>query len=136
MNVQPCEVLHTSILALPADVVGFLGDLNNWKAWAPWVRSVSRESPRDWTLDTDVGRMHMHFVEPNALGVLDHRVTLPSGVTMLNSMRVIPNDSGSELVMVLVRHPTTSADEFARDIEAVRADLGRIKAAVERVRAA
>ena len=131
MNVQSCEVVHTSILALPADVVAFLGDLNNWKAWAPWVSSVSRSSPRDWTLETDVGLMHMHFVEPNVFGVLDHRVTLPSGITILNSMRVVPNESGSELVMVLMQHSTVSDEEFARDVESVRGDLVRIKAAIE-----
>jgi hypothetical protein len=44
-------------------------------------------------------------VEPNSLGVLDHEVTLASGVTVLNSMRALPNGAGSELVMVVFQSP-------------------------------
>jgi hypothetical protein len=131
MNLQRSEVIHTSILAPPQDVIAFLSDMNNWKTWAPWVRSVRKSSARDWTLDTDAGQMKVHFVESNSLGVLDHHVTLASGVTVLNSMRVLANGSGSELVMVLFQSPGTSTEEFERDIQAVRDDLARIKKVAE-----
>lgn len=75
--------------------------------------------------------MAVRFVEPNLLGVLDHEVTLPSGVTVLNSMRVLPNGSGSELVMVIFQSPSVSEEEFARDVQAVTDDLVRLKAAAE-----
>ena len=127
MSVQRSEVIHVSILAPRQDVISFLGDMNNWKTWAPWVHSVSRSSARDWTLDTDAGPMKVRFVEPNSLGVLDHEVTLASGVTLLNSMRVLANGSGSELVMVLFQSSGTSTEDFERDIQAVRDDLARIK---------
>jgi hypothetical protein len=131
MSVQRSEVVHTSILAPPQEVIAFLSDMNNWKTWAPWVRSVRRSSARDWALDTDAGQMKVHFVESNSLGVLDHEVTLASGVTVLNSMRVLANGSGSELVMVLFQSPGTSTEEFERDFQAVRDDLARIKKVVE-----
>jgi hypothetical protein len=131
MNVQRSEVVHTSILAPPQEVIAFLSDMNNWKTWAPWVRSVRKSSARDWTLDTDSGPMKVRFVESNHLGVLDHEVTLASGVTVLNSMRVLANGSGSELVMVLFQSPGTSTEEFERDIPAVRDDLARIKKVAE-----
>ena len=125
-------VVHTSIQAPSSDVVAFLNDMENWKTWAPWIRSVARSSsPRDWTLETDVGVMKFHFVEQNSLGVLDHQVTLASGTTVTNGMRVMANGTGSELVMVLFQSPEASAQEFERDIKAVTDDLGRIKQAVE-----
>jgi carbon monoxide dehydrogenase subunit G len=126
-ELQRSEVVHTSILAPPQDVIAFLSDMNNWKTWAPWVRSVKRSSARDWTLETDAGQMKVRFVESNSLGVLDHEVTLASGVTVLNSMRVLANGSGSELVMVLFQSAGTSTEDFERDIQAVRDDLARIK---------
>ena len=131
MNVQRTAVVHTSILAPPQEVVAFLSDMQNWKTWASWIRSVARSSPRDWTLDTETGLMKVHFVEPNPLGVLDHHVTLASGVTVFNAMRVLPNGTGSELVMVLFQSPATSTSEFERDIQAVTDDFARIKKTAE-----
>ncbi len=75
--------------------------------------------------------MKVHFVEPNALGVLDHHVTLASGVTVFNAMRVLPNGTGSELVMVLFQAQATSTSEIERDIEAVTDDFARIKKTAE-----
>jgi hypothetical protein len=130
-NVQRAEVVHVSILASWGDLIAFLVDVHNWKTWAPWIRAVSRSSARDWTLDTDAGPMKVRFAEQNALGVLDHEVTLASGVTVLNSMRVLPNGSGSELVMVVFQSPEASTEQFERDVQAVRDDLARIKTVAE-----
>ena len=130
-HVLRAEVVHVSILAPPRQVIAFLVDAHNWPTWAPWIRSVSRTSEHGWTFATDAGPMRVRFVEHNTLGVLDHEVTLASGVTVLNSMRVVPNGSGSELVMVVFQSPDASNDEFERDIQAVREDLARIKALCE-----
>lgn len=78
--------------------------------------------------------MGVRFVEPNTFGVLDHQVTLASGLTVFNSMRVLPNGTGSELVMVIFQAPSVSAEEFERDVRAVTDDLARIKAAAEESR--
>jgi len=131
MNVHRAEVIHVSILAPRQQVVDFLADVTNWKTWAPWVRAVSKSSARDWTIDTDAGRMNLRFVEANSLGVLDHTVTLASGVRVHNSMRVLANDSGSELVMIVFQTPPASSDQFERDVQAVRDDLARIKKVLE-----
>lgn len=127
MPAHRTAVVHTSLLAPPPRVVAFLGDLHNWKTWAPWIRSVTQSSPTDWTLETDSGTMQVRFGEPNSLGVLDHEVTLASGVTVFNSMRVLPNGSGSELVMVLFQRAHASPEEFQQDVLAVTDDLARIK---------
>jgi hypothetical protein len=131
MTIHRTATVHVSIHVPPQKVAAFLRDLAQWKSWAPWVRSVARTGPDDWAVETDDGTMHFRFVEPNALGVLDHQVTLPSGETVTNSMRVIPNGTGSELVMVLFQWPHMSAQELDRDVQAVTDDLARLKAAVE-----
>lgn len=113
--------------------MAFLGDPRKWLTWAPWLRSVARLSDREWSFDTEAGRMHVRFVDANTLGVLDHHVTLESGVTVFNSMRVLPTDAGSELVMVLFESSVASTAEFERDVTAVTEDLARIKRAVEQL---
>lgn len=130
-SLQRAEVVHTSIAAPPQKLIAWLSDMNTWKSWAPWIQTVTKSSPRDWTLATDAGTMKVRFVEPNAFGVLDHEVTLESGVTVLNSLRVVPNGSGSELVMVVVHRPDMTNDEFERDVQAVTDDLARMKKTAE-----
>jgi hypothetical protein len=131
MNVYRAEAVHVSILSPPQQVFDFLADVNHWKTWAPWVRAVVGKSGRDWTLDTDTGTLHLRFVEPNSLGVLDHTVTLASGVSIYNALRVSANGSGSELVMVVLQTPPESSEQFERDVQAVRDDFARIKKVVE-----
>jgi hypothetical protein len=75
--------------------------------------------------------MHLRFVEPNSLGVLDHTVTLASGVSIYNSMRVLANGSGSELVMFVFQTPPASGEQFEQDVQAVRDDFARIKKVLE-----
>lgn len=131
MSVYRAEVVHVSILATPRQVYDFLADVNNWKTWAPWVRAVAKSSARDWTVDTDGGPLKLRFVEVNDLGVLDHTVTLASGVRIENAMRVSPNGSGSELSMVVLQTPPATSVQFEQDVQAVRDDFGRIKRVVE-----
>lgn len=124
-------VVHISIASAPERLVAFLSDVTQWKTWAPWVRSVERASPGQWVVGTDDGPLRIRFVEANSFGVLDHEVTIDSGMTLFNSMRVLPNATGSELVVVLFQLPTVPREEFDRDVEAVRVDLRRIKDVAE-----
>jgi len=131
MTIYRAEVVHVSILVPPQRALDFLADVSNWTTWAPWVRSVNKSSGRDWTVETDVGTMHLRFVEVNSLGVLDHTVTLPSGVRIDNAMRVSANGSGSELSMVVLQTPPATGEQFERDVQAVRNDFARIKKVLE-----
>ena len=131
MSLQRAEVVHISILAAPNSVIAFLADMENWKTWAPWVRSVRRLSERDWSLDSNDGPMTVSFVERNSFGILDHRVTLESGMTVFNAMRVVPNGSGSELEMMVMQWPEMSSEQFEQDVQAVTDDFARLKTAAE-----
>ena len=131
MSVQRAVVVHTSILAAPESVVAFLTDMENWKTWAPWVRSVTRVSEGHWRLESTDGPMTVRFAAPNSLGVLDHEVALESGVTVFNAMRVVPNGTGSELTMVVTQYPQMSREQFEQDVRAVTDDFARLKVAAE-----
>jgi hypothetical protein len=63
---------------------------------------------------------------------MDHDVTLESGVTIHNPMRVVPNGEGSEFVFTLIRQPGMSEEQFARDEAAVETDLRALKDLLER----
>jgi len=76
--------------------------------------------------------MKVKFAEENRFGVLDHEVTLPSGVKVYNPMRVFPNNDGSELVFSLYRRPDVSDQEFADDAESVEKDLAKLKTLLEK----
>lgn len=131
MNVPESEVVRVSLRTPPHDLASFLRDLHSWKAWAPWIRTVQRTSSGDWTLDTEAGPMAIHFVDSDTPDVLDHEVTLASGVKILNSLRVSAQPPGSELAMVVVQQPGASPEEFRRDVHAVRDDFARLKKVIE-----
>lgn len=75
--------------------------------------------------------MSRAFVSHNAYGVLDHDVTLPSGETVYNPMRVIADGTGCEVVFTLRRQPGMTDEDFARDADAVSADLTTLKEVLE-----
>jgi hypothetical protein len=74
------------------------------------------------------------FAERNAFGVMDHDVTLESGVTVHNPMRVVPHGEGSEVMFTLIRQPGTPDEQVATDKATVETDLRTLKNLLERER--
>jgi hypothetical protein len=64
--------------------------------------------------------------------VLDHRVTLPSGETVDNPVRVIPNADGCDVVFTVRRRDGMGDAEFAADQDAVAADLATLRDLMQR----
>jgi hypothetical protein len=79
-----------------------------------------------------MGRVVVAFAPSNPFGVLDHDVTLPSGETVRNPVRVIPNGDGCDVVFTLHRRAGVSATAFDADAEAVAADLAALRDLMER----
>jgi hypothetical protein len=71
------------------------------------------------------------FAARNEFGVLDHDVTLPSGQTFYNPMRVMADGTGCEIVFSLRRPPEMTDDDFERDAKAVLDDLTTLKHRME-----
>jgi hypothetical protein len=74
-----------------------------------------------------MGRVVVTFAPPNEYGVLDHTVVLDDGQVFYNPMRVIADGARSEVVFTLRRRLDMSDDDVARDADAIRADLARLK---------
>lgn len=100
--------------------------------WAAGLGKSAEKIDGQWIADSPMGRVVVDFAPRNDYGVLDHHVTLPSGETVYNPVRVIADDTGCEVVFTLRRRPGVSADEFARDEAAVSADLATLKRLAER----
>lgn len=116
------------------DAYRFTSDPRNLPEWAAGLAGRIERVGDEWHADSPLGRVKVRFAPANALGVLDHDVTLPSGDTVHNPMRVMPNGSGSEVVFVLFRRPGVSEQDFERDAQAVTRDLETLKGLLERGR--
>jgi pimeloyl-ACP methyl ester carboxylesterase len=124
------DVQHVSVCIArpPVEVYEFASDPRNLPRWATGLASseVKRDGD-DWIADAPFGTVRVRFVQRNSFGVMDHDVTLASGVTVHNLMRVVPNRDGSELVFTLIRQPGMSDGQFAKDRAAVENDLKALK---------
>ena len=127
------EVKHISVSidGRPGDVYDFAADPRNVPRWASGLAGTITPSGDEWIAEAPAGRVRIRFTPRNDLLVLDHDVTLPSGVTIHNPMRVLPNGRGSEVVFTLFRQPGTSDAKFAEDARWVEKDLHALKALLE-----
>lgn len=124
--------VSVSIARSPDDVYRFASNPENLSHWASGLGRARRGAGGEWTVEGPLGEVKVRFADRNALGVLDHDVTLPSGVTVHNAFRVIPNGDGSELVFTVFRLPGQSEQEFEADARTVEKDLRVLKQILER----
>jgi hypothetical protein len=115
-----------------AEVYAYAGDPANLPSWAAGLSGSIEQIDGEWIADSPLGRVIVEFVGPNDLGVLDHRVTVPSGETFYNPLRVLADGPGAEIVFTVRRQDTMSDADFERDVAAVSADLATLKALLER----
>jgi hypothetical protein len=129
------EVHHISVYIdrRPVEVYAFASDPRNLPRWAAGLaRSEIKKDGDAWIADAPFGQVRVKFAPQNPFGVMDHDVALPSGVTVHNPMRVVPNGDGSEFVFTLIRRPGMTDAELASDKGAVERDLKTLKNLLER----
>jgi hypothetical protein len=125
------RTVSVSIRESPQKVYEFAVDPANLPKWAPgFVKSIANREGQ-WVAQTALGEVTFAFAERNAFGVLDHCVTLPSGESFFNPMRVVANGEGSEVLFTLFRHPPVTESEFERDANVVLGDLEKLKTIME-----
>jgi hypothetical protein len=113
------------------EVYSYASDPANLPRWAPGLGESVEQVDGQWFADTPAGRVRLAFAPRNDFGILDHYVTLDSGEVIYIPMRVIADESGSEVLFTLRRQRGMTAAEFEADAEAVMADLARLKNILE-----
>ena len=99
--------------------------------WAAGLAGGIRRERGEWVADSPMGQVLVRFVPVNEYGVADHDVVLPSGESVTNPLRVLPDGGGSEVVFTLRRRPEMTDEEWAADVAAVTADLATLRRVLE-----
>lgn len=134
---MPAMASHSRHLSIvierpTAAVYDYAANPANLPQWAAGLARTTVEQVDDqWIAESPMGRVTVTFAERNDFGVLDHVVTLPSGESVYNPVRVIPDGDASEVVFTLRRQSGMTEDQFDRDAEAVLADLATLKQVLE-----
>jgi hypothetical protein len=105
---HPALSISVAIARPPAQIYDFVANSENLPLWAPGLSGSIKRIDGEWISESPMGEVKIRFVENNSPGLLDHRVTLETGVTFYNPMRVQPNGDGSEVVFTPYRQPGTS----------------------------
>ena len=126
-SVHVSQVVHRTV----QEVYGVASDPDHLPRWAAGLArsEVTREGDA-LLVESPMGRVTVRFVPRNEHGVLDHDVTLPTGETVTNPVRVLAHPQGAEVLFTL-RQLDLSDDELARDTATVAADLERLRDLVE-----
>lgn len=114
-----------------AVVYQFASDPARLPDWAAGLGGAVENVNGQWVIPSPEGRMVIEFVPANDYGVLDHSVTLPTGESVYNPMRVIADGDGCEVVFTLRRQSSVSDEDFDKDARAVAADLASLKRLME-----
>lgn len=125
------RTITCSINRPPSVVYEFASNPENLPQWVRSFCLSVRKSGDEWQMETPTGWVGIQFVPANDFGVLDHVVTLPDGQSILNSMRVVANGEGSEVMFTLFQLPGMSDEQFAKDAGMVEADLWSLKAVLD-----
>ena len=123
--------ISTSI-NVPADrVYKFVSNPENLPQWASGLSASIQKSGNDWISNSPMGPVKIRFAARNKFGILDHKVTLPTGIKINNPMRVFPNNNGCELIFTLYQMPDMSEKQFLEDAILVSQDLNKLKNLLE-----
>ena len=127
----PVKNISVSI-ARPADgVYQFASNPENFPKWVAFVKSIAKQG-EFWIGKTELGEIKFKFSPQNNFYVLDHQVTLQSGETVSNPLRVVANNKGCEVIFTLFRMPNRTEEEFNADAKAVTTDLEKLKTLMEK----
>ena len=131
---RPARTLTVSIAASAASVYAFIADPRRLPEWATGLGSSPTPLPDGaWRVETPTGPMRAVFAPPNEFGVVDHIVIpLTGGAPAVDvPLRVVPNGTGSEVMLTVFQQAGMSDAQFAADTALVQADLERLKHALE-----
>jgi polyketide cyclase/dehydrase/lipid transport protein len=127
------QVRHVSVtIDRPASAVyAFMSNGENLVRWATGLGSAYERDGDDWLVQGPDGLVRARLPKANEFGVVDHTVTLPTGVTVHIPIRVIPNGEGATVSVTLLRLDGASDEKFDADARWVERDLATLKSVLE-----
>ncbi len=131
MTTYPARFISVSIDRDAREVYDFAAEPTNFPKWASGLASGVEKAGDDWTAEGPDGPIRIRFSPPNEFGVLDHVVTLSSGVEVLIPLRIVTNGGGCEVTLTLFQTPGVSDEAFETDAEWVQSDLRALKSLME-----
>lgn len=131
MSTMPAKIVHVSIDRDWKSVYDFAAVPENMPQWASGLAAGLTPDGDDWLAKGPLGTARVRFAPPNEFGVIDHAVTLESGLKVDNALRVVPNGDGCEVMFTLLRLEGMSDAQFAADAAHVAKDLATLKALLE-----
>ncbi|CAN7480424.1 SRPBCC family protein [Pararhizobium sp. LjRoot255] len=131
MDVMEAKVVHVSINRNWRDVYQFAAKPENMPLWASGLGGGLEPDDEDWVAHGPLGDVRVKFAPRNDLGVMDHVVTMESGLKVNNALRVVPNGDGSEVMFTVLKLPDTSEEQFIADSNWVLKDLNTLKKLLE-----
>ncbi|MGF9906828.1 SRPBCC family protein [Brevibacillus porteri] len=132
MTILPSKTLSISIECRPEEVYAYVTNPENFPEWVTsFVKSIRRWG-EEWIVETKEAQITLKFADKNDYGVADHWVTIATGQTILNPMRVVPNGSGCEVVFTAFQQPGMSHENFVKDTEMIESDLRTLKRIMEK----
>ena len=123
--------MSVSIMRDPKTVYEFVFNLENLPKWANAAFQSIREQDGEWIVGTPQGSAKVRIIQRNEFGVLDHYVILPSGMEVFVPLRVVKNNSGSEVMLTIFQTLDKSEKKFAEDVDMVERDLKNLKNIME-----
>ncbi|MBP1857186.1 SRPBCC family protein [Rhizobium herbae] len=131
MPVMEAKIVHIDIERDWRDVYAFAAKPENMPLWASGLGTGLEPDGEDWVAHGPLGSVRVHFTALNDFGVLDHLVTMESGLEVNNALRVVPNGDGAEVMFTLLKLPGMSEEQFDTDANWVQKDLSTLKKLLE-----
>src|SRR5678816_2551345 len=76
--------ISVSINRSAPQVYEFASNPENLPKWAAGLSGSIKKVNEDWVAEAPMGTVKVEFADKNQFGVLDHEVTLPSGIRVYN----------------------------------------------------
>ena len=126
---MPATPEHISVYidSHPAQVFDLLCNPENLPVWSNDLTGPLDQLENGWLYDSPQGPVKVCFSPRNDFGVLDYSLTLSSGEVYQYPLRVLPNGTGSEVVMTIWIASGTSHQDFLKYRQMVKEDLIAIK---------
>ncbi|MBK4784932.1 MAG: polyketide cyclase [Pantoea sp. Pent] len=111
---------QTVTLTIPRNWLDLYETIWKPECFAKWASGLSSstltQEGQYWKAKGPEGTVKIRFTPYNPFGVMDHWIDTGSGKEVYMPMRVIANEQGAEVVMVVYRQPLMSDEKFAGDV--------------------